>query len=132
MKTTAAARYAVRALAHLATRDDSAIVTSHDAARACAIPEKYLLKVFRLLVTAGVLRSLKGPNGGYRLARPAKAITVLEIVEAVEGPFRGLVPEVATAGDQLNQRLAAVCDQAADTTRKQLQKVRLADLAGAD
>src|SRR5262245_42980228 len=109
MKTTAAARYALRALAYLAAPDGSPTVTSHDVARACGIPEKYLLKVFRLLVTAGVLHSLKGPNGGYHLAQPAKAVTLLEIVEAVDGPLRGLAPAVEAAdGGQLDRQLAAI------------------------
>jgi DNA-binding IscR family transcriptional regulator len=77
-----------------------------------------------------LLHSNKGPHGGYRLARPAKSTTLLEIVEAVDGPLRGLVPALeAPDGGKLNRQLAAVCDQAAETTRKQLQKVRLADLA---
>jgi Rrf2 family protein len=129
MRPTAAARYALRALAHLATLGGNAPVASHDVARACRVPEKYLLKVLAPLVKAGLLHSLKGPHGGYRLARPAKAITLLEIVEEADGPLRSLVPEVEGAAG-LNRRLVEVCDVAADTTRKELGKVRLSDLAG--
>jgi Rrf2 family protein len=130
MKISAGARYAVRTLTHLATRDPNALVTSHAIARACGVPEKYLLKVCKLLAAARLLHSLRGPNGGYRMARPAKAITLLELAEAVDGPLRGLAPAVeAPDGGKLNRQLAAVCDQAAETTRKELRKVRLADLA---
>jgi hypothetical protein len=67
---------------------------------------------------------------GIALARPAKAITLLEIVEGVDGPLQGLVPAVeAPDGGKLNRQLAGVCDQAADTTCKELRNVRLADLA---
>jgi Rrf2 family protein len=131
MKLTAAGRYALRALAHLAALEGNTWVASHDIARPCGIPEDFLLKVLKRLATAGLLHSLKGPNGGYRLARPAKSITLLEIVEAVDGPVRGLVPGVeSAAGAQLDRRLAAVCDAAADAARKELQKVRLSALAG--
>jgi Rrf2 family protein len=133
MKPTAAARYALRALAHLATLEGNPLVTSHDAARPCGIPERYLLKVLRRLVTAGLLHSAKGPNGGYRLARPAKSITLLEVVEAVDGPVRGLAPAVGgvpAAAAGLDRHLAELCDAAADATRKELRKVRLSDLAG--
>jgi Rrf2 family protein len=113
IKLSAAARYAVRTLAYLATWDANAHVTSHAVARACGVPEKYLLKVCKLLAAARLLHSLRGPNGGYRLARPAKAITLLEIVEGVDGPLRGLAPAVeAPDGGKLNRQLAAVCDQA--------------------
>jgi Rrf2 family protein len=130
MQFTAATRYAVQALAHLAALKDNPIVVSRVVAQTCGLPEKYLLKVLKPLTTAGLLHSLKGPNGGYRLARPSKSITLLEVVEAVDGPVRGLVPAVeAPDGGKLNRGLAEVCEAAADTTRKELQKVRLSALA---
>jgi Rrf2 family protein len=131
MRPTAAARYALRALAHLAALEGNASVASHDIARACRVPENYLLKVLAPVVKAGLLHSLKGPHGGYRLARPAKAIALLEIVEAADGPTRGQAPEVEGAAG-LNRRLTEVCEAAADTFRKELRRVRLSDLAGAD
>jgi Rrf2 family protein len=133
MKFTAATRYAVQALAHMAVLKANPIVVSRIVAQTCGLPEKYLLKVLKPLTTAGLLHSLKGPNGGYRLARPAKSITLLEIVEAVDGPVRGLAPAVGgvpAAAAGLDRHLAELCDAAADATRKQLQKVRLSDLAG--
>jgi Rrf2 family protein len=133
MKTTAAARYALRALAHPVALDGNPTVTSHDIAQARGIPERFLLKVLKQLATAGVLLSHRGPNGGYRLARPATQITLLEIVEAVDGPIRGLVPAIEggpAAAARLSRRLAEVCDAAADAARKELQKVRLSALAG--
>jgi Rrf2 family protein len=133
MKPTAAARYALRALAHLVALDGNPTVTSHDIARAHGIPSEFLLKVLKQLATAGLLHSNKGPHGGYRLARPAKAITLLEIVEAVDGPIRGLVPAIEggpAAAVRFNRRLAEVCDAVADAARKELQKVRLSALAG--
>ena len=53
-------------------------VASHHIARARGIPELFLLKILKPLVSARILRSVKGPNGGYRLARPAQKITMLE------------------------------------------------------
>jgi Rrf2 family protein len=121
MKTTAAARYALRALAHLAALDGSPAVTEHDIAGACGIPSEFLLKVLKHLATAGLLHSNRGPQGGYRLARPAKSITLLEVVEAVDGQIRGLVPAIEggpAAAARLDRRLAEVCDAAADAARK--------------
>jgi Rrf2 family protein len=131
MKLSYASAYALQALIHMAALKDNPIVASHLVAQARGIPERFALKVLKPLVARGILQSLKGPNGGYRLAKPAKAITLLEIVEAEDGPVRGLAPEIG-GGEKLNRRLAEVCDAAADLTRKELAKVRLADLAGAD
>jgi Rrf2 family protein len=51
-----------------------------------AVPGPYLGKHLQALVRAGILESVPGPRGGYRLARPAADISMLEVVEAVEGP----------------------------------------------
>src|SRR5438477_12499736 len=115
MKLSHASSYALHALTHLAEADGNPLVTSAAVAGACGIPEFYLLKLLRPMVTAGVLHSLRGPNGGFRLARPAKQITFLEVVEAVDGPLHGLAPAVATpASAALDGQLAAICDRAAD------------------
>ncbi len=50
------------------------------------LSESYLLKHLRALTEAGVIEALPGPRGGYRLARPPQAVTLLDIVEAVDGP----------------------------------------------
>ena len=98
MKLSHASAYALHALAHLAERKDGQPVASHEIARAREVPERYLLKLFRPLVSARVLHSLKGPNGGYRLARPAAQVTLLEVVEAVDGPVRGESPLAGVSG----------------------------------
>ena len=131
MKLTRASSYALHALEYMAESGQDKPVQSHRIARDRHIPERFLLKVLKPLVSARVLRSVKGPHGGYRLAKPPSKISMLEVVEAVEGPIRGHAPlaqEASQAG--LDARLAAVCDQAAGLLRKHLAKVRLADLLG--
>jgi Rrf2 family protein len=105
-------------------------VASHHIARARGIPERFLLKVLKPLVSARVLHSVKGPNGGYRLARAANDITILEVLEAVDGPIRGQ-PTFSReeANGSLNRRLEQICTQAAEQVRKHLQRVRISDLA---
>jgi DNA-binding IscR family transcriptional regulator len=84
-------------------------------------------------VSARVLLSLKGPNGGYRLLKAPKQITLLEVVEAVDGPIRGDAPPVGTGKDGMafDKRLQAVCDGAVVLVRERLAKVTLAELAKA-
>lgn len=130
MKLTRASSYALHAVAFMASQKQSKPVASHHIAQARGIPERFLLKVLKPLVSARVLHSVKGPNGGYRLARAASDISMLEVVEAVDGPIRGQAPLSTLEGDgQLDKKLEQICNASADQIRKQLQKVRLADLA---
>ena len=130
MKLSFASGYALAALAYIAREKSAAPVHLHVIAAAAGLPERYLLKVLKPLVDAGVLRSLKGPNGGYRLARPPKAIALLEVVEAADGPVRGDAPPVGAgkAGAAFDGRLQGVCDGAAALVRERLARVTLADL----
>lgn len=130
MKLSRASSYALHAVVHMATENADHPLASHDIARAHGIPERFLLKVLKPLVSAQVLKSIKGPNGGYRLARPAAKISLLEIVEAVDGPIRGQVPFAGNLNGHFERRLEGVCNDAATLLRKQLEKVRIADLAG--
>jgi Rrf2 family protein len=130
MKLTRASNYALQALVYLLEQPPEKSVASHVVAEARDIPERFLLKVLQPLVSAGVLRSIKGPNGGYRLARPAKQITLLEVVEAVDGPVRGAAPAVGKDGAAaLDKRLQGVCDSLATVVRERMAKVTLAELA---
>ena len=131
MKLTRASSYALHAVAFMAAQKQNKPVASHLIAKARGIPERFLLKVLKPLVGARVLISIKGPNGGYKLARAANDITMLEILEAVDGPIRGLSPFTQTEGEsKLDQRLEAICNQTADQMRKALQKVRISELLG--
>jgi len=130
MKLTRASSYAIHALVFMAAEKPNRPIASHHIAKARGIPERFLLKVLKPLVSARVLHSVKGPNGGYRLARPANDITILEILEAVDGPIRGQ-PTFSReeSNGSLNRRLEQICTQAAEQVRKQLQRVRISDLA---
>jgi Rrf2 family protein len=120
-------------------------VASHDIADERGIPERFLLKVLKPLVTNRILLSVKGPHGGYRLARQPSDITMLEIVEAVDGgELRGYAPDRPTDKDEkyppakikkfnqvwntLHPKLEQVCGQTAEQIRKQLEKVKISDL----
>jgi Rrf2 family protein len=128
MKLTRASSYALHAVAFMAAQKHDRPVASHKIAEARGIPERFLLKVLKPLVSARVLHSIKGPNGGYRLARPASEISMLEVLEAVDGPIRGQAPLGEESNGPLNNKLEAICKQTADVIRKQLEKVRVTDL----
>lgn len=145
MKLTRAASYALHAVVHMAQQKTPTVpVASHDIAAERGIPERFLLKVLKPLVSERILLSVKGPHGGYRLARSPNEITMLDIVEAVDGPVRGFAPDRPTEKDKdctptqvkkfnqtwnsLHPKLEQVCGQTAEQTRKSLEKVKIADL----
>jgi Rrf2 family protein len=131
MRLTRASSYALHAVVYMAAQKQNKPVASHHIAKARGIPERFLLKVLKPLVSARVLHSVKGPNGGYRLARTPTDISLLEVIEAVDGPIRGQAPLAEIDGNgSLNRRLETICNQSAEHLRKQLQKVRMTELAG--
>ena len=82
----ATATHALRALAHLAAREDAATpALGRELAREVGVPADYLSKVLATLARAGLLTATRGAKGGYRLARPPVEITLLEIVQPIEG-----------------------------------------------
>jgi Rrf2 family protein len=133
MKLTRASSYALHAAAYMAQQKKEAPIASHKIAEQRGIPERFLLKVLKPLVSARVLLSIKGPNGGYRLARAANDITVLDVVEAVDGEISGYAPPNPKDPDApLDKRLDQICNQIAEQMRKSLGKVKISDLAAKD
>ena len=85
MFRTDASKYAIRAVTYLAGRDDQvAPISAAQIGKIEDIPPYYLAKVLQSLAHAGILRSTRGRDGGFTLARPAEDIHVLEIIEAIE------------------------------------------------
>ena len=87
MKISRSTGYALLAVGYIAKNTKQKIVLSQSISKAYDIPLEYLLKILQQLVRANVLRSKRGPRGGFSLARPPKKITMLEVIEAVDGPM---------------------------------------------
>lgn len=89
LSITTKSPYAVRALVELARAGGSAPVPIGELARRREIPVQFLEQLFAALRRAGVVRSQRGVKGGYAFARPPAEITVLEVVELLDGPVGG-------------------------------------------
>ncbi len=130
MHISAKADYAVRAAIHLASVS-SGPTTSEAIAQAQGIPAKFLEAIMTSLKQAGVVRSQRGPSGGFWLSRPADSITVADVIRAVDGPLasvRGERPEeVVYAGSAAP--LAQVWLAVRSALREVVEHVTLADLA---
>ena len=85
MKLTRAGEYAVRCVLFLAGRDPGTVFNRRIIAESMDIPYQFLGKIGRSLSLAGVINITQGAQGGYALARPAEKITLLDVVEAVDG-----------------------------------------------
>ena len=95
MRVSAKADYAARAAAELSRATDKPIKADR-IAEAQDIPAKFLETILLELKHAGIVRSQRGPDGGYTLARPAEEISVADVIRAVDGPLanvRGDRPE---------------------------------------
>lgn len=88
MRLPVAAEYAIRGIVHIAKRQDDAPITIGEIAAAELIPRNYLIKIFKSLVAAGLIRPHRGKKGGFSLAADPQEVTLRRIIEAVQGPIR--------------------------------------------
>jgi Rrf2 family protein len=134
MRVTAKADYAVRAAVELAHAEQSSPRKMDDVAKAQDIPISFLENILTQLKSAGIVRSQRGPDGGYWLARPAAETTLADIIRAVDGPLvgvRGQRPEeVKYVGAA--EPLAKVWIALRANLRAVLELVTVADIAGDD
>jgi Rrf2 family protein len=134
MRISAKADYAVRAVAELAAADGDKPVKAERVATAQGIPLNFLENILGELRHAGVVRSHRGADGGFRLAKPAAEITVADVIRAVEGPLasvRGGPPEDAHY-DGAAATLPTVWIAVRANLRRVMERVTIADIAGGD
>ncbi|MFQ5457401.1 MAG: RrF2 family transcriptional regulator [Myxococcota bacterium] len=90
MRLTSQVRYAVLAVLDMAYHDVGTPSQAKTISSRQGIPPRYLEQIFQRLVRGGILRSKRGPRGGYTLARPPGRVTIGDIIRATEGSLAGL------------------------------------------
>ena len=90
MHVTAKADYAVRAVVELADSSQDSPRKVDEVAQAQSIPVSFLENILTQLRSAGIVRSQRGPEGGYWLAQPPEEVNLAQIIRAVEGPLVGV------------------------------------------
>ena len=132
MRISAKVDYAVRAAVELAAAtDDEKPVKAERIASAQDIPLNFLENILGELRHAGIVRSHRGAEGGFRLAKPADQISIADVIRAVEGPLasvRGGPPEEAEYGGA-SQALLRVWIAVRANLRSVVEHVTLADVA---
>ncbi|MFH1132641.1 MAG: Rrf2 family transcriptional regulator [Pseudomonadota bacterium] len=87
MKISTKGRYGLRVMIHLVRQKDNEPTQMGSIAKHEDISRKYLHSLLSMLMSAGLVRSIRGAKGGYILARPANKILISEVIEALEGVF---------------------------------------------
>lgn len=132
MRISAKADYAVRAAVELAAATGEKPVKAERIASTQGIPLNFLENILGELRHAGIVRSQRGAEGGFRLARPASEVSVADVIRAVEGPLatvRGAPPEESSYPGAAGE-LVRVWIAVRKSLRSVVEEVTLADLAG--
>jgi len=128
MKLSRTLSYALRATLELAELDSTSPTPCSRLAARGGMPARFLLQVLRHLVAHDILRSSRGVDGGYALKRAPSEISLLEVIEAIDGPLAASL----AAGDILPEptrvRLETLLKEVTERAREDLGAVTLADL----
>ncbi|MHC4292451.1 MAG: RrF2 family transcriptional regulator [Planctomycetota bacterium] len=129
MKISRSTGYALVAVGYIAQNYKDGAVLAARVSKEYGIPLEYLLKILQQLVRANVLRSKRGPRGGFFLARPAETITLLEVIEAVDGPLVShLHLAEQTNGAAFSLKMEAVCRKSTAEMRDIFAAAKLSDV----
>lgn len=116
-------RYGIMAVMSLAGNYKLGLLQIKDIAANNNIPHQYLIQIFNQLGKADIIKSVRGKNGGYSLSRPPSEVTVLDIIEVLEGEIQ-FVEEGESGLDAIQDIL-----HAAESSLRESFRVSLADLA---
>ena len=128
MKLSRTVAYAVQATLQLAQNNSSAPIPCSQLASQGKMPERFLLQILRNLVTHGILRSTRGVNGGYALVRPPEELSLLAVIEAIEGPLDSEELDVEGVPLDSRSRLNSALRRVTASARGQLEAVKFSHL----
>lgn len=130
MRLTARSEYGLLALVEIASGEASPR-SSRELSERWEIPAKFLEQLLAALKRAGIVRSVRGAHGGYVLARPASQVSILAVVEALEGPIAASMcaRESDACAQSAHCAAGAVWGRVSDAIRDVLSSATLEDLA---
>ena len=131
MKMNATAHYGLMAAGYIAEQADEGWVTANAIAEEFDIPLEFFLKILQQMARTNVFRSKRGPGGGFALARPAKEITLLEIIEAADGPISTQLEITELTGNAgFSVEMEKVCERAYEKATSILSRAKLSQMVG--
>lgn len=128
MKLSRTVVYAVQATIHLAQSQGDGPIPCSQLASQGKMPERFLLQILRHLVARGILASTRGVDGGYELDRPAEEVSLLEVIEAIDGPLVTELPLGDGLAGKSRERLTEAIGQVTKQMRQQLAAIKLTHL----
>lgn len=134
MKITRAADYAIRCVLHLAKKPPREVVSRREVAEAMDIPVAFLGKIAQGLAKAGLVVVRQGAKGGYQLAKPPGRITLLDVVEALDGEIEvnDCLARPEECGRMPSCRVHRALIDIRTALRRSLEAVTFEDLAKGD
>jgi Rrf2 family protein len=129
MKLSRTVASALQATLQLARSDDAGVpIPCSRLAADGRMPERFLLQILRNLVTHGILTSHRGVEGGYSLDRSPHDVSLLELIEAVDGPVVSSLPIHDGLSAESKSKVECVLKDVADLARRKLRAITLAHL----
>lgn len=128
MRLSRASAYALGAVLQLSHAPAGMPIPCSQLARHGQMPERFLLQVLRSLVNHGILVSTRGVDGGYALARSLDDISLLQILEATDGPQVPVIPPLDAIPEQSRESLEAVLRDVTAMACRRMSDVKLSSL----
>lgn len=130
LRLTNAGDYAIRSMIFIASLPEDAVVLRSEICETQKIPSSFMAKILRSLVRAQLLRSTRGVNGGFSLAKNTGEISLLDILEAIEGPLSltDCVPNPEECEHSSNCPANSVWSRVQGSIREILRESSLEDL----
>jgi Rrf2 family transcriptional regulator, cysteine metabolism repressor len=125
MKLSRMVGYALHATLQLARLDAGEPVPCSRLAAEGRMPERFLLQILRSLVTHGILGSTRGVDGGYTLERSLDDISLLEVIEAVDGPIHSTLPIHEGLPEDSRRKLECALRKLTELARRELRAIKL-------
>ncbi|NOY41743.1 MAG: Rrf2 family transcriptional regulator [Planctomycetes bacterium] len=123
MRMSRASAYAIGAVLQLAEAPVGVPVPCSQLAKTGEMPERFLLQVLRNLVNHKILKSTRGVDGGYSLARPADEVSLLQILEATDGPMAPEIPPLECIPPSTREELHSLFREISAATCRRLAEV---------
>ena len=130
MKLSRAAGYGIHAVVYIAKQKQNERILAKSIAKDYQLPVESLQKILQQLVRARILRSTRGPAGGFRLARTAERITLADIITAADGPIMAQPGFDEEMGEgKIKRAVCKLCKKSAKQIQEVFGSVSVADLA---